>query len=60
MLCKSGGQKLIVQHAFRGDMPDYVLNRPPLAFQDGLRIKEKLEGRYNHSMYKRLYDEVFS
>jgi asparagine synthase (glutamine-hydrolysing) len=61
---RGGKMKAVMSEAFRGLLPDEVVDRPKLAFQDGMGIKKKMgtvvpdPARFYRAEFKRAFRGV--
>jgi asparagine synthase (glutamine-hydrolysing) len=58
---KGSRSKAVLQDAFKGRIPDRVMNRPKLAFQDGLGLKETIASLVKDpkKVYQRMFEDAF-
>jgi asparagine synthase (glutamine-hydrolysing) len=58
---RPGSPKAVLAEAYRGDLPDAILDRPKLAFQTGLGLLEAIKGQVKRprKLYADCYEKVY-
>lgn len=58
---RKGRPKAVLQDAFAGRLPESIVRRPKLAFQDGLKLKAAIAATRSDpkALYARAFDEAF-
>ena len=54
--------KAVLQDGYVGLLPDDIIKRPKMAFQDGMKIKDEFESILDippKKWYKRTYNKIF-